>query len=99
VELPFSWHGNAGNMQMIAGGENHPIHFTNVVYDGVLYTLTYKWPGIERRPCSPIGPFTLDELNMALEGSRLWVRKRSSGTSRSGSTTSESGSYGTHPLT
>jgi hypothetical protein len=21
---------------------NHPIHFTNVVYDGMLYTLTYK---------------------------------------------------------
>ena len=71
MELPFSWHGNAGNLQMIAGGENHPIHFTNLVYDGVLYTLTYKWPGVERRPCSPIGPFTLDDLNMALEGSRF----------------------------
>ena len=42
VELPFSWHGNAGNVQMIAGGENHPIHFTNLIYDGLLYTLTYK---------------------------------------------------------
>ena len=71
MELPFSWHGNAGNLQMIAGGETHPIHFTNLVYDGVLYTLTYKWPGIERRPCSPIGPFTLDDLNMALERSRF----------------------------
>jgi len=71
VELPFSWHGNAGNVQMIAGGENHPIHFTNLIYDGLLYTLTYKWPGIERRPCSPIGPFTLDDLNTALESSRF----------------------------
>ena len=71
LELPFSWHGNAGNLQMIAGGENHPIHFTNLVYDGVLYTLTYKWPGIERRPCSPLGPFTLDDLNTALESSRF----------------------------
>lgn len=71
VDVPFTWHGNAGNMQMIAGGESYPIHFTNFIYDGVLYTLTYKWPDIERRPCSPIGPFTLDDLNMALNSSRF----------------------------
>jgi len=71
MEVPFSWHGSAGNLQMIAGGEDHPIHFTNLIYDGVLYTLTYTWPGIERRPCSPIGPFTVDDLNTALESSRF----------------------------
>jgi hypothetical protein len=50
VEVPFTWHGNDGNLQMIAGGESSPIHFTNLIYDGTLYTLTYKWPGVERRP-------------------------------------------------
>lgn len=71
LEVPFSWHGSAGNVQMIAGGDTSPIHFTNLIYDGVLYTLTYKWPDIERRPCSPLGPFTLDDLNRALESSRF----------------------------
>ena len=71
LEVPFSWRGSAGNVQMIAGGESYPIHFTNLIYDGVLYTLTYKWPDIELRPCSPIGPFTLDDLNRALESSRF----------------------------
>jgi hypothetical protein len=49
LEVPFSWHGSTGNLQMIVGGGSHPIHFTNLIHDGVLYTLTYKWPGIERR--------------------------------------------------
>jgi hypothetical protein len=71
VEVPFTWNGNDGNLQMIAGGESSPIHFTNLIYDGTLYTLTYKWPGVERRPCSPLGPFTLNDLNMALESSRF----------------------------
>src|SRR5262245_48734535 len=34
-------------------------------------TLTYRWPDIERRPCSPIGPFTVDDLNTALASSRF----------------------------
>jgi hypothetical protein len=71
VEVPFTWHGNAGNMQMLAGGESYPIHFTNLIYDGLLYTLTYKWPDVERRPCSPIGPFTVHDLNVALKNSRF----------------------------
>ena len=29
---------------MIAGGPDDPIHFTNILFDGRLYTLTYKWP-------------------------------------------------------
>ena len=44
---------------------------TSRTYDGTLYTLTYKWPGIEHRPCSALGPFTLDDLNTALESSRF----------------------------
>jgi hypothetical protein len=71
VEVPFTWQGNAGNFQMIAGGEGYPIHFTNLVYDGALYTLTYEWPGIPRNPCSNVGPFTLEDLNTGLETSRF----------------------------
>jgi hypothetical protein len=71
IEVPFTWTGNDGNMQMIAGSEDAPIYFTNLIYDGVLYTLTYEWPGIERRPCSPIGPFTLHDLNQGLASARL----------------------------
>lgn len=63
VEVPFSWHGDGGNFQMIAGGEDHAIHFTNILYDGTLYTLTYEWPEVPRNPCSNVGPFTLEELN------------------------------------
>lgn len=63
LEVPFTWHGNGGDFQMIAGGEDQPIHFTNLIYEGQLYTYTYKWPGIPRQPCSHVGPFTLDELN------------------------------------
>ena len=29
---------------MIAGGPRYPIWFTNLIYHGSLYTLTYKWP-------------------------------------------------------
>lgn len=70
VDVPFTWEGSGGNSQMIAGGEQYPIHFTNVISDGHLYTLTYKWPGIARRPCSPVGPFTLAALNTFLASSR-----------------------------
>lgn len=66
VEVPFTWNANDGDFQMIAGGEDQPIHFTNIVHDGNLYTLTYKWPDVPRMPCSPVGPFTLDELNAGL---------------------------------
>ena len=70
LDVPFTWHGDGGNSQMIAGGEDEPIHFTNLIYDGALYTLTYEWPGIPRNPCSQVGPFTRRALNQALEGAR-----------------------------
>src|SRR5690606_11830923 len=63
VEVPFTWQGRGGDFQMIAGAEGEPIHFTNVLADGELYTLTYDWPGVPRLPCSPVGSFTLEDLN------------------------------------
>ena len=63
VEVPFTWNGDGGDFQMVAGGEEHPIHFTNVISDGQLYTYTYKWPDIPPQPCSHVGAFTLDDLN------------------------------------
>jgi hypothetical protein len=71
AEVPFTWNGKDGNFQMIAGDEDSPIHFTNLIYDGHLYTLTYAWPGVPRNPCSNVGPFTLDDLNTGLESSRF----------------------------
>ena len=63
IEVPLLWNANSGNMQMIAGVQGDPVHFTNVIYDGILYTLTYAFPGIPRNPCSTIGPFSLLDLN------------------------------------
>jgi len=37
----------------------------------MLYPLTYEWPGIARLPCSPIGPFTREDLNQGLESARF----------------------------
>ncbi|HWL60291.1 MAG TPA: hypothetical protein VNQ48_05320 [Microbacteriaceae bacterium] len=68
VEVPFTWQGAGGDFQMVAGGAGEPIHFTNLIVDGELYTLTYTWPGIARMPCSHVGAFTVDELNTALAG-------------------------------
>jgi hypothetical protein len=72
LEVPFTWTGDGnGNMQMTAGDESSPIHFTNLIDDGVLYTLTYTWPGIERRPCSAVSQLTLDDLNAGLAKARF----------------------------
>jgi hypothetical protein len=71
LEVPFTWSGDGGNMQMIAGSDDELIHFTNLIYDGHLYTLTYKWPGVPRNPCSDVGPYTLSDLNTGLASSRF----------------------------
>lgn len=59
---------------MIAGGPTDPIFFTNVLVDGWLYTLTYRWPDTVEPPPAPtcvcIGRLTLDALNACLEISR-----------------------------
>ncbi|MCA9858824.1 MAG: hypothetical protein KC438_03840 [Thermomicrobiales bacterium] len=63
IEVPFIWTGNGGNFQMTAGGAGDPIHFTNLIFAGELYTLTYTWSGVPKMPCSHVGAFTLDDLN------------------------------------
>lgn len=69
INVPFTWHGNDGNVQMIAGSANDPIYFTNFIYNGNLYTYTYKWPGLQPEflppleTCKPVRKLTLEELN------------------------------------
>jgi hypothetical protein len=74
INVPFTWQGKDGNVQMIAGGEEYPIHFTNLIYDDHLYTLTYKWPDtvppLPANDCICIGRLTLDEFNLCLNSSR-----------------------------
>lgn len=75
VDVPFTWVGKDGNVQMIAGGPEYPIHFTNLIYNDELYTLTYKWPDtVPPGPdddCVCLGRLPLDELNRCLAGSRF----------------------------
>ncbi|WP_329134533.1 hypothetical protein OG552_19200 [Streptomyces sp. NBC_01476] len=75
VTVPFTWNGRDGDSQMIAGGPQYPIWFTNLIYHGTLYTLTYKWPGLTEHPCSQIPGFDLDQLNQALQGARFVGRE------------------------
>lgn len=69
ITVPFTWHGKDGNSQMIAGSEEDPIFFTNLIFDGHLYTYTYKWPCLQPEflpplePCHPLFEFTLEDLN------------------------------------
>lgn len=72
VNVPFTWQGRGGNSQMIAGGPQYRIWFTNVIYRGTLYTATYKWPNLRRsRRCDRVGPFSLRDLNNGLRTARL----------------------------
>lgn len=66
VDVPFTWHGADGDFQMIAGGAGEPIHFTNLIVDGELYTLTYIWPDVARTVCSHVGAFTIADFNEGL---------------------------------
>jgi hypothetical protein len=72
VEVPFTWEGKDGDIQMIAGGDDYPIYFTNFIYQKFLYTYTYKWPGLQDvflpplESCAPLFPFTLEDLNALL---------------------------------
>jgi hypothetical protein len=74
VNVPFNWQGRAGDSQMIAGGPGYRIWFTNLIYHGTLYTLTYKWPNIPlnpRRRCDKIESFSRRTLNTLLKSSRF----------------------------
>ena len=75
ITVPFSWQGRNGDSQMIAGGPQYPIWFTNLIYHGTLYTLTYKWPGLTTHRCSRIPGFDLKDLNKLLEGARFVGRE------------------------
>lgn len=72
INVPFTWVGNNGDVQMIAGGENYPIYFTNFIYQNHLYTYTYKWPELQPEflppleSCAPVSEFTLEDLNALL---------------------------------
>ncbi|TYB95073.1 hypothetical protein FXF53_25730 [Micromonospora sp. WP24] len=73
IDVPFTWQGRGGDSQMIAGGPEHPIWFTNVIYRNTLYTLTYKWPGIPATPprqCDRVGFFNRQILNDLLKTAR-----------------------------
>jgi len=75
VTVPFSWQGRNGDSQMTAGGPQYPIWFTNLIYHGTLYTLTYKWPGLNEHPCSKIPGFDLDQLNQGFRTARFVGRE------------------------
>jgi len=68
VDVHFTWNGRNGNSQMIAGSWAEPIYFTNIIYNGQLYTLTYKWPTPipNRGQCDRVGRFTREDLNLYL---------------------------------
>jgi hypothetical protein len=72
IDVPFTWVGNNGDVQMIAGSEDDPIFFTNFIYQNHLYTYTYKWPCLQApflpplESCAPLGEFTLEDLNAIL---------------------------------
>lgn len=75
ITVPFTWEGRNGDSQMIAGGPRYRIWFTNLIYRGTLYTLTYKWPGVFLHPCSRFPGFDLNQLNQGLRGSRFVGRE------------------------
>lgn len=68
VDVHFTWNGRDGNSQVIAGSWAEPIYFTNIIYNGQLYTLTYKWPTPIPGPgeCTRVGGFTREALNLYL---------------------------------
>jgi len=77
VNVPFTWESRDGDSQMVAGGAQHPIWFTNLLYGGSLYTLTYKWPNIplNSQKCSKIPGFTREALNQLLATSSFAGRE------------------------
>ena len=51
ITVPFTWRSENGNSRMVAGGKHYPIWFVNLIYHNRLYTLTYKWPGVDDHRC------------------------------------------------
>ncbi|MFG1857155.1 hypothetical protein ACGFJT_35340 [Actinomadura geliboluensis] len=75
ITVPFTWTGRDGDSQMVAGGPQYPIWFTNLIYRNSLYTLTYKWPGLNDHECSRIPGFNLNTLNQKLRTARFVGRE------------------------
>ncbi len=74
VNVPFTWEGRNGYSQMTAGSPSDQIFFTNLIYHGYLYTLTYKWPGIPDSllgVCNKVQKYTLSNYNAWLATSRF----------------------------
>ncbi len=71
ITVPFTWAGRDGDSQMTAGGPQYPIWFTNLIYHGSLYTLTYKWPNLRQHACSKIPGFDLNRLNQLFRDARF----------------------------
>lgn len=74
INVPFSWQGRDGNSQMIAGGPQYRIWFTNLIYGNSLYTVTYKWPRIPLNPnrrCDRVESFNLRKFNNLLKTARF----------------------------
>ncbi|HUA34992.1 MAG TPA: hypothetical protein VMA09_15395 [Candidatus Binataceae bacterium] len=75
ADVPFIWQGSNGNLQMTAGSTADTVYFTNLIYNGELYTLTENWPYDEPPPpysnkCVCLGRLTLNTLNACLNSSR-----------------------------
>ncbi|WP_328328396.1 MULTISPECIES: hypothetical protein [unclassified Streptomyces] len=75
ITVPFTWQGKDGDSQMVAGGPHYPIWFTNLIYHNTLYTLTYKWPGLNDHSCSRIPGVNRDQLNQVLSTARFVGRE------------------------
>lgn len=78
IDVSLQWFGRDGDVQMIAGNENSPIHFTNIIFRGNFYTYTFRWPELQPpflpplEKCQPV-PFNLDTLNAFLAANSQFV--------------------------
>jgi hypothetical protein len=74
--VPFKWRASDGDMQMIAGGPDHPIWFTNLIYHNTAYTQTLRWPNVTDHSCSRFDGFiNLHLLNERLKTARFVGRE------------------------
>ena len=47
ITVPLVWFGKNGDVQMIAGCDGSPVHFTNIIFQNHFYTYTFQWPGLQ----------------------------------------------------
>ena len=60
---------------MVAGSQDDPIYFKNLIFDGALYTITYKWPNLSEVACVAFPGIRLGTLNGFLADSRFVGRE------------------------